>query len=120
MTLVEGGEAFSEWEQGEELTHGANRGGASVAFALRHRKKWGREWRPAQHVIREGDGGWGRHSHATGTRAERASGEQHSGAVLAAAAGVDMTRAWRAVSGSGLTSRTQTQLAAGSRGLGPK
>jgi hypothetical protein len=43
MTLVEGGEAFDEWEQGEELTHGANRGGASVAFALRHRKKWGRE-----------------------------------------------------------------------------
>jgi hypothetical protein len=120
MTLVEGGEAFGEWEQGEELTHGANRGGALVAFALRHRKKWGREWRPAQHVIREGDGGWGRHSHATGTRAERASGEQHSGAVLAAAAGMDMTRAWRAVSGSGLTSRTQTQLAAGSHGLGPK
>jgi hypothetical protein len=43
MTLVEGGEAFDEWEQGEELTHGANRGGALVAFALRHRKKWGRE-----------------------------------------------------------------------------
>jgi hypothetical protein len=92
MTLAEGGEAFGQWDQGEELAHGGNRRGGGDRWPLRRdreRNGGGSGDRLNAWLRKVMEGGTGRRLPQV---AERAPGERRGAVVPAMAVGMDMTR----------------------------